>query len=80
VSWETILASVSIEIGDHTYSAGIIRRDDRYFVHKAGLYQEFDGGANDNTATAAGIAQIGLLLGQELQDFAKIKGPQAEQI
>lgn len=84
MNWETILAAVTIEIGDHTYHAAIIRRGDApnqtYHIMKHGAYQEFDGKGDDNVATVLGMAQIGLLLGRELEEFAKPKGPQAEQV
>jgi len=82
--WETILASVTIEIGANTFHAAIIRRGDApnqtYYIMKHGAYQQFDGKDDDNAATVLGMHQIALLLGRELDEFAQQKGPQAEQV
>jgi hypothetical protein len=82
-NWETIIASVTIEIGAHTFRASLIRRGETpkatYHIMRHGAYQEFDGKNDDNTATVLGLTQIALLLGRELDEFASPKGPEAEQ-
>lgn len=84
MAWEAILASVTIEIGPHTFHAAIIRRGDApeqtYYIMKGVQYQQFDGKGNDDTATVLGMHQIALLLGRELDEYALPKGPQAEQV
>jgi hypothetical protein len=84
MAWETLLASVDITIGEHVYHAAIIRRgvapEQTYHIMKHGAYHAFEGKGDDDTATVLGIAQIGLLLGRELGEFAQPKGPKAEQV
>jgi len=84
MAWETVVASVSIEIGEHTFDVSIIRRGEAphqtYHIMKHEAYQEFDGKGDDNTATVLGLTQIALMLGRELDEFAQAKGPQVEQV
>lgn len=84
MNWETIIASVSIEIGEHTFDAAIIRRGETphqtYHIMKSGAYQQFDGKGDDNTATVLGLTQIALMLGRELDEYGHPKGPEAEQM
>lgn len=81
--WETILASVDITIGEHHYHTAIIRRSDSpqqsYYVMNNRQYHPFDGKGDDTVATMLGMMQIGILLGQELDDYALPKGPVEEQ-
>jgi hypothetical protein len=84
MAFETVLASVTIEVGPHSYHAAIVRRGSppaqSYHIKKGPQYQEFDGKGDDNAATVLGLTNIALLLGQELDGFARPKGPEAEQI
>lgn len=81
--WETILASVTVEIGEHAYHAAIIRRGESpnqtYWIMAKGNYHQFNGRGDDTVATVVGITRIGLILGDELFDFEQPKGPPAEQ-
>lgn len=84
MAWKTIIASITIEIGEHTYHASIIRRGDAprqtYHLMKGTQYSEFDGKGDDNTATVLGMTHMALLLGDELDAYAQPKGPQREQV
>ncbi len=70
MAWETILATTSIEVGEHTYEYGIIRRGEApqqsYHIKQGHLYVEIDGKGDDNVATVLGLSQVALLVGAEL--------------
>ena len=68
MDWETLLASIDVTTGEQIYHAGIVKRDNRYYLHVEDAYEEFNGKGDDNVAMMLGIAQFALLIGRKLDE------------